>query len=80
MIPKSEAVSLSLVRYLLSAALPNQTDAAQTKKVKAKATKGWLRMYLILVCPWVQDILGNILDIPMTCKSHCDIQFVMNDF
>ena len=80
MIPKSEAVSLSLVRYLLRTALPNQTDAAQTKKVKANATKGWLMMYLILVSPWVQNILGNVLDIPMTCKSHGDIEFVMYDF
>lgn len=78
-IPRSTEVSVSLVRYLLSTALPNQTEAASTTVEMANTSKGELAKRGILKSSWVQNFFSHILNIAVTSKGHGDIQLIVND-
>ena len=80
MIPKSAEVSVSLVRYLLRMALPNHTEPERAAAEMVNTNSGELAKYEILKSSWIQNIFSHILNVTVSCKRHCDIQFIVNNF
>ncbi len=77
--PKSADVSVSLVRYLLRTALPNQTEPESATVEIANMSTGELAKCEILKSSWIQNFFSHILNITVTSKGHGDVQFIMNN-
>ncbi len=69
---------MSLVRYLLSTALPNHTEPERATAEIANTSSGELAKCGILKSSWIQNIFSHILDVAVSCKRHGDIQFIVN--